>query len=179
MRTTTTNVLSVGARRWRLVVWSAAVLLFLLPGIAMQFTFEVQWNKYDFAVFAAMLAGACGAYELLARGHPSHFYRAGFGLALLGAFLLVWVNLAVGLIGNENDPANLMFGGVLLIGAAGGALARLKAKGMAWTLGVMATAQAAAASVAFVAGWHQPLVLQGFFVLLWLVSAQSFWRAAR
>ena len=172
------NVLTVGARRWRLVVWSTAVLLFLLPGIAMQFTLDVQWNKYDFAVFAAMLAGACGAYELLARGHPSHFYRAGFGLALLGAFLLVWVNLAVGLIGSEQDPANLMFGGVLLVGAAGGMLARLKARGMAWTLAVMAAAQATAAGVAFVAGWHQPLVLQGFFVLLWLASAQAFWRAA-
>jgi len=172
------NMLTVGARRWRLVVWGAALLLLLLPGVAMQFTAEVQWTKYDFAVFAAMLAGACGAYELLARGHPSHLYRAAFGLALLGAFLLIWINLAVGLIGSERNPANLMFGGVLLIGAAGAALARLRARGMVWALAAMAGAQAAAAGIALANGWDQPLVLQAFFVALWLASAQLFWRAA-
>ena len=35
-------------------------------------------------------------------------------------FLLVWVNIAVGFLGNENNPANLMFFGLLgltLVGA--------------------------------------------------------------
>ncbi|MBV8503678.1 MAG: hypothetical protein JO006_18410 [Paucibacter sp.] len=170
------NVLSVGARRWRLVVWCAALALLLMPGLAMKLTYMVQWNKYDFAVFASMLAGACVAYELLARGRPSHFYRAGFGLGLLGAFLLVWLNLEVGLIGSESDPANLMFGGVLLIGAAGAAVARLQPRGMSWTLAAMAGAQAMAAGIGVVMGWHQPLVLQALFVMLWGACALLFRR---
>ena len=31
-----------------------------------------------------------------------------FGVGLAGAFLLFWVNGAVGIIGNEGQPANLM-----------------------------------------------------------------------
>ncbi len=173
------NVLSVGARRWRLVVWGAAALLFLLPGVAMQFTDEVQWNRYDFAVFAAMLGGACAAYELLARGHPNHLYRAGIGAALLGAFMLVWINGAVGIIGREDNPANLLFGLVLLIGAAGAALARLRARGLACTLLAMAVAQTALFVAALAAGWPHSNLAAAFFVALWLAAALLFWRAAQ
>jgi hypothetical protein len=39
------------------------------------------------------------------------------GLALTAAFLIVWLNVAAGLIGIEDDdPANLLYVGVLAIG---------------------------------------------------------------
>jgi hypothetical protein len=44
-----------------------AALILLLPLRAMQFTDEVVWDEADFAVMAAMLFGACGAYEMAAR----------------------------------------------------------------------------------------------------------------
>ena len=34
----------------------------------------------------------------------------------MAAFLLIWINLAVGIIGSEDNPANLMYGAVLLLG---------------------------------------------------------------
>jgi hypothetical protein len=51
------------------------------------------------------------------------------GALLLGvgaALLLGWVTGAVGIIGSEDNTASLMYGGVLLVGAAGAAVARLR-----------------------------------------------------
>jgi len=80
--------------------WVAAALLLLLPLIAMQFTDEVNWDGTDFIVAGALLFGACGAYELAAKTTGSTAYRAGAGLAILAALLLVWINLAVGISGS-------------------------------------------------------------------------------
>ena len=40
-------------------------------------------------------------------------YRLAFGLAFLAAMFLLWVNLAVGIIGEPENTANLMYVGVL------------------------------------------------------------------
>jgi hypothetical protein len=42
-------------------------LLILLPWVAMQFTAEVNWSRPDFAVMGAIMAVACGTYELATR----------------------------------------------------------------------------------------------------------------
>ena len=42
--------------------------------------------------------------------------------SLLAALLVAWVNLAVGIIGEPDHPANLMYAGVVVIGALGGGL---------------------------------------------------------
>jgi hypothetical protein len=105
--------------RWRIVIWGTAAFLLLLPLIAMQFTNEVNWDDTDFVVFGAMLFGACGVYELAARMTPSFAYRAAVGVAVMAAFILIWMNLAVGIIGSEDNPANLMYGGVLAVAITG------------------------------------------------------------
>ncbi len=51
-------------------------------------------------------------------------YRFAVGIALLGAFLVVWVNLAVGIIGEPDNLANLMYVGVLVVGLVGAIVAR-------------------------------------------------------
>jgi hypothetical protein len=46
-------------------------------------------------------------------------YRFAVGLALTAAFLIVWMNVAAGLIGIEDDdPANLLYVGVLALHGA-------------------------------------------------------------
>ena len=45
-------------------------------------------------------------------------------VAVGAAFLMTWANLAVGIIGNEGNPAHLMFFGVVAIGLCGAAVAR-------------------------------------------------------
>ncbi|WP_246498518.1 hypothetical protein [Microvirga soli] len=167
--------------------WIVAALLLLMPMVAMQFTDEVNWDGTDFLVFGAMLLGACGAYELATRMTGNAAYRAAFGVAVVAAFILIWMNLAVGIIGSEDNPANLMYGGVLAVAILGGLIARFRPHGMARALAATALAQAFVGVIALVAGlgstganWPRVIiVLTGFFSALWLLSAWLFRRAAR
>jgi len=163
--------------RWRIAAWGTAALLLLLPLVAMQFTGEVNWSAADFAVFGTLLACAGGAFELAARMTRNTAYRAAVGVALAAAFLLVWANGAVGIIGSEGNPANLMFAGVLAVGLVGAAVARLRPRGMARALVATALAQALVAVIALVAGMGHILVATAFFGALWLASAWLFRRA--
>lgn len=167
--------------RWLAVMWSAAACLLLLPLVAMQFTREVHWTGLDFAVMGLMLSAACGAVHLAVRINGNLAYRAAAVVAVAGAFALAWINLAVGLIGTEGNPANLMFAGVLAIGGIGAVLARCRAGGMAIVLAVVAGAQAAVPLIVLVAGFRFGNEVWGLtvgFVLLWLGSAALFRIAA-
>ena len=151
----------------------------------MQFTDEVNWDETDFIVFGAMLVAACGTYELAARATGNLAFRVAVGVALAAAFLLVWINLAVGIIGSEDNPANLMYFGVLAVGILGAVIARFRPSGMARALFATALAQALAAVIAILGGLGLPasrplelLLLNAFFAALWLVSAWLFRKAA-
>ncbi|QIL21758.1 hypothetical protein G7079_08795 [Thermomonas sp. HDW16] len=172
-----------GSNHLRPLLWGAAACLLLLPAMAMQFfpASGVNWSTFDFIVMGAMLAIACGLYEFGAWLSGSTAYRVGFGLAVVAAFLTVWVNLAVGMLGNEHDIVNLMFAGVLFVAAAGALLAALKPGGMAWTMLATAAAQLLAVGVGLAMREFEPreLVLGAMFALPWLASAALFRRAAR
>jgi hypothetical protein len=153
----------------RNIVRIAAVtgLLLLIPFIAMQFTPEVNWTASDFVFAGALIFGTGLAYELIAR-RGGWIYRLAVALALFAAFALIWVNAAVGIIGSEHNPANELYGGVLLVGVVGAAIARLHARGMSNTLFAMAVAQLLVPAIALVF-WRttldEPPGLVGTFVL--------------
>lgn len=165
---------------WRVAVWGTAAFLLLLPLVAMQFTQEVNWTPFDFIVFGTMLLVACGTYELATRMSRNTTYRAAVGVAVVAAFLVVWINLAVGIIGSEHNPANLMFGGVLAVGFIGALIARFQPQGMAIALVATAIAQALVGAIALVGGLgNEAVLLSGFFAALLLTSAGLFQKAAR
>jgi hypothetical protein len=64
----------------------------------MQVTDEVRWDAEDFAIFGVMLAAAGGGFELAVRLTPKATYRVAIGVALAAAFVLVWLELAVGIV---------------------------------------------------------------------------------
>lgn len=165
--------------RWRLALWGGAALTLLLPLVAMRFSGEVAWDAADFVLFGAMLVLACGAFEGVARLARDAAYRAAVGVALAAAFLLVWLNLAVGLIGSEDNPANLMFGAVLAVAVGGAAAVRLRAHAMARVMALTALVQVSVAVIALAAGMGNGVLLSGLFAALWLVAAALFRKAAR
>jgi len=172
----------------RLVVWAAVVaFILLIPLLAMQFTDEVVWDLADFIVMGGLLFGVGLAYELVARRSEKTVYRGAFGVGLAGAFLLFWVNGAVGIIGNEGQPANLMYGAVFAVGFIGSLMARFKPRGMARTLFAAALTQMLVPVIALLI-WPPPVtswapgvfgvfVLSAFFAMLFVGSALLFRRA--
>ncbi len=170
-----------------LIVLATAFIL-LMSFLAMQITDEVVWDLADFAVAGALLVGTGLTYELAARMTGNTAYRAAVGLAIAAALILVWMNLAVGLIGTEDNPANLMYVGVLAVGIIGAIIARFRPHGMARALFATALAQALVPVIALIIGKPQVtsvevflgvLGVNAFFVMLFVGSALLFRRAAR
>lgn len=80
-----------------LVVAVATALVLLVPLAAMQFTSEVNWDLYDFAVAGALIGGTGLLYVLLTRKPSNTRQRLMVGAVLLLALVVVWAELAVGI----------------------------------------------------------------------------------
>ena len=112
-------------------------------------------------------------------------YRTAIGVALAASLMLIWLSLGVGIIGQDGDPANVMYFGVLTVGIVGAIIARFQPRGMARALVAMALAQALVTVIALGAGlglpWSGPaeiVLLNGFFIALFVGSAWLFRRSA-
>ena len=162
---------------WRLGGWGLALGLLLLPAIAMQFTGEVQWTLSDFLVAAMMLAILGLGIELTVRVTRNSLHRAGAAVALLSGFLVIWINGAVGIIGNEDHPANLMFFGVIALAIAGSFICRFRARGMARNMAMTGLAQLTAPLIA-IAIWSLPVTVDLVKTLIFNAGLAGFWLAS-
>ncbi|MEP6260036.1 MAG: hypothetical protein ABJ092_00550 [Gillisia sp.] len=77
----------------------AVPLLLLVPLIAMQFTSDVKWTGFDFAVAGVLLLGSGLVAELVMRNVRNKNYQGGLVVIILTALFLVWAELAVGIVG--------------------------------------------------------------------------------
>ena len=160
---------------WRLVGWSTAALILLLPLLA-----RAPWTLFDFVVMGALLVSVGLLLELAVRASESLVYRAAAAVAVAAAFLLTWIDLAVDFIG-------LVFLGVLAVAAAGSFVAGLRPVGMARAMVATAVAQVLIGLVATAVGSGadggayeamKAAVGTAMFAALWLSSAWLFRNAA-
>ncbi|MGD9980786.1 MAG: hypothetical protein AB7H66_13675 [Hyphomonadaceae bacterium] len=129
-----------GGNKWLTAAWTAVTVIILLaPLIAMQFTADVNWTVGDFVFAGAMLLGAGITYELAARV-GGFAYQAGVVVALGTGILTFWTTGAVGIIGSENNPGNLLYLAVVALAIAGAILTQGQASRMVWTMGLAAIA---------------------------------------
>lgn len=168
----------------RLMAWLVVIALLLcIPLVAMQFTNDVQWSPLDFVFMSVLLFGTTVAYELVA-SQGKGVYRIAVAIAVLTSFVLIWVNAAVGIIGD--GPVNLMYLGVIAVGFFGTILSFLKPRGMALTAFAMAFAQALVPVIAIIF-WPPPAIswapgvtgvftLNAVFVVLFVGSGLLFQR---
>lgn len=163
----------------RTVMWGGAVALLLAPAVAMPFTSAVQWTLFDFALMGVLLAIACGAGELVLRASESLMYRLGAAIAIGTTFVLGVGNLAVGLIGSEDNPANDRVWVVLAVGVVGALIARFRPRGLSLVMLALAAGQVGLALYADATAQDLPLRITVVFVTGWLVAAALFDRAAR
>ena len=158
---------------WRVVGWGTAAALLLLPYVA-----NAPWTTSDYVVAGVLLGSVGLAFEVIVRRSRSLSYRLGAALAVVAAFLTVWANGAVGMIGSEENPYNLLFGGVLLLALVSAIVARFEAAGMVRAMAVTAAAQVAVSAFGFPADVRGAIFSMGFGGM-WLLAAALFWNAAR
>jgi hypothetical protein len=156
-------------------------LLLLVPLVAMRFTDEVKWTGSDFAVAYIVLASAGLAFRFLFRRAGDWLTRAAATAAVGSTLFMMWANLAVGLVGRENHPANALYLGVLAIGVLGSLAASFRPRGMARTFFAMAVAQLLVPVLALYVWVVEPVIpvarvfgANAFFATLFVATALLF-----
>lgn len=165
----------------------ATAFLLSIPLVAMQFTREVDWGPVDFMVMGTLIFGTGLAYILITRKANHITYRFAAGMALATAFLLIWANLAVGLIGAGPNPGNLMYMGVLAVGIIGTFLSNFKPSGMQRTMLATVLSLVLLTATALIMGMqHYPgssvieiLGVNGLFIFLFTLAALLFRSASQ
>lgn len=138
------------------------------------------------AEFLVLLLTVAALVFMVFKIRHGAIYRLAVGVAVLAVVLLVWINLAVGVIGEPDNPANLMYFGVPAVAFVGAIIARFKPAGMSLALLAAALGQVLVALVTIFGGLGAPVtparayvVLNAIFVALWIGSALLFRSAAR
>lgn len=162
---------------WRIAGWGVLAALLILPAIAMRFSPEVDWTAFDF-VFAGIILAALGiGGEIALRVGRNAPHRSGIGIAALGSFLTVWINGAVGMLGSEDEPTNLVFIALVGVAIVASLLVWFRPSIMRW---IMAALSAGQFAVGIAAGlWTMPghaieWGVLSFFALIWSASAACF-----
>jgi hypothetical protein len=140
-------------------------------------------SQFVMAGIVLLLAGL--VCLLVASRSRSGTYKLAAGVAVVASILLVWGNLAVGFIGSEDNPVNLLYAGVLVVGFVGTVVARLQPLGIAKAMFAAALTQFAVPFVALLI--KQPeltmgvlwvIVLNTLFAGLWVAAGWLFRRAS-
>jgi hypothetical protein len=121
-----------------IIVFIITALILMIPVIGMQVSDGWNWTAFDFVFATVLLVGTGLGIEFISRRSTAKPYKYGVILAFLGVFFLVWINGAVGIIGSENNDVNMLYPLVPLVGIFGAIISRLRAKGLSYTLMVMA-----------------------------------------
>lgn len=153
-----------------------------VPLVAMQFTKEVNWSIADFLVMGVLIFSTGLSYVLITRYVTNIVYKAAIVVALGSTFLMIWANLAVGLIGSGPNPGNLMYLGVIAVGIIGTILSRFTPAGMERAMFGMALALLLLAVIALFANMQQYpdssiteiVGVNGFFATLFAVAGLLF-----
>lgn len=169
------------------IVAAITLLLLMIPFIAMQFTSEVDWSAGDFLIMGALLFCIGISYVLLHRSNAQFVFKLAAAIAAGTTFLMIWANLAVGLIGAGPNVANLMFGAVVLILIVCTIRSGLTTAGMERTMYATALSLAVLAVIALLGNMDQYpgtsgleiIGICGFFAGLYAIAGGLFHYAGK
>ncbi|MFM1851770.1 MAG: hypothetical protein RIS54_1454 [Verrucomicrobiota bacterium] len=167
------------------IVALAPLVVLAVPFVGNFVSAEVNWTASDFALMWALLAAATFAWRLLATRPGANLpYQLGAALAVGTGLMLMWVTLAVAVIGHGN-PANLLYPGVILLGLTGVGVTRFQPQGLARTAFVVAFATFLVPLIGlmvqpddFSPGVMQVFTLNFGFVLMFTLAGLLFRQAA-
>ncbi|MFA7287539.1 MAG: hypothetical protein WC055_01535 [Melioribacteraceae bacterium] len=159
-----------------------SALLLIIPLTAKIISEEMKWSIFDFFAAWSLIFIASFIYRMASKNVNNITYKAAIALSVFSGLFLIWSNLAVGLMGNENNSINLVYPGVLAIGTLGAIVTRLQPRGMAIVLFIMAFSHLIISALALIAGVQyapessvtEILAVNGFFAFLWTASGLLF-----
>jgi len=134
IRETTTRMTQM--KKMILCAALVALGLLMVPLVASRLVDGWNWPPKAFVLVYVLFFATSLAYALVARRMGAWTYKAGVGLALAAGFGLGWSNMVH--VADSENPANLTYFSVLVVGLIGAALARLQPRGLALTLFAMA-----------------------------------------
>ena len=134
VRENTTHMPQLGKTMLRVALGALALLM--VPLVASQFVEDWNWDVGGFVCVYVLFFATGMVYALIARKMGAWSYKAGVGVALVTGFALGWATMVQ--VADSGHPERLWYHSVLVVGAIGACLARLKAPGLAWTLFAMA-----------------------------------------
>ena len=183
------NIAHMAIPNWSVIRWvlvTAAVLL--VPFLAMQLDWQVpdpgsgtggvNWGPLDFAIIGVLVLGTGLLYEYASSRAGTFAHKVAAGIAVAAGLFLIWVNLAVGMIGDEGHPANLMYLVVLAVALVGAAISRFEPREAALAMFATAGAHALVAVIALATGLGPTLLADAFFVAAWVASGLVFRQAS-
>lgn len=145
-----------------------------------------NWNPGAFVLLWVVLAIATLVYKLIATSPgaiPAH--RLAAALAVLTGFLVFWMSIGPKIIGEEN-PGNLLYLLVILIGLIGAGGSRFRPAALAWVAFGLATATLAVPVITlllwpssdFSPGFLRVQLLSSVFAAMFATSGLLFRRPA-
>lgn len=170
-----------------MILWGIILVLIAAVRWVVLLTDQSQWSE---ALGYSMILVIIGiTYELWRwLKTQTKIYCLAFLIGLGWMLLLGLANGAVGIIGSENNPANLMYWSVFVVRIIGSLFSHLKSRGMKITLFITALVQLIIPVFAFFiwpakASWGNAGVIGVFiinliFALLFVVSALLFGRVS-
>ncbi|HEU5289272.1 MAG TPA: hypothetical protein VFU05_01435 [Cyclobacteriaceae bacterium] len=165
-----------------LVVAAVTALILIIPLVAMQFTSDVNWSVSDFTIMGVLIFATGLSFVLVMRYAINMIYRIAMIMAFGTTFLLVWANLAVGLIGSGPHWGNLMYLGVYGIVIIGSIRSRFASGNMERVMYVAAVALVIVAAIAIFANMgaypgssvNEIIAVNGFFATLFAIAGALF-----
>jgi peptidoglycan/LPS O-acetylase OafA/YrhL len=83
------------------IILLTALLLLLMPLIAMQFASGVNWTLFDFIAAGVLLFGTGLLCELVLQKVKKTEYRIAICAGILILLLIIWAELAIGIFGTR------------------------------------------------------------------------------
>lgn len=164
---------------WRSLIWGGGALLYAIPVAAGLLELAgFDWGSEDYIAAAMMIVGSALVMEIGLRASRHSAYRFAFAIGLATTFFTVWSNLAVGIIGNEDNLLNLIYFAALLAAAVGAVAVRFRARGLSYVTSALAVAQLIIAVIAQFDGYFI-WIHAAAFAVLWSASAMLFKKAVQ
>ncbi len=153
----------------------------LVPLLASFFVEGWQWSGFDYVFAWVMFSFVSLAITLVLTSNNPPLYKLAIAVTAISTFLLIWINAAVGIIGDGD--INMLYLLIPLILVFGALLSRLQAQGMAYTLFGMAFTQVLIPVIAFsvlrvqftsMRSIGELSILNGFWIVMFIVSGLLF-----